>query len=97
MSGKGMGEWLAPKGGYFVSFDSRPGLAKEIVRLAADIGVALTPAGATFPYGNDPDDTNIRLAPSFPSLEDVRATAEAFVVCVKLASVRQVMGTNSAG
>ena len=97
LSGKGMGEWLAPKGGYFVSFDSRPGLAKEIVRLAADIGVALTPAGATFPYGNDPDDTNIRLAPSFPSLEDVRATAEAFVVCVKLASVRQVMGTNSAG
>ena len=97
LSGKGMGEWLAPKGGYFVSFDSRPGLAKEIVRLAADIGVALTPAGATFPYGNDPDDTNIRLAPSFPSLEDVRATAEAFVLCVKLASVRQVMGTNSAG
>ena len=97
LSGKGMGEWLAPKGGYFVSFDSRPGLAKEIVRLAADIGVALTPAGATFPYGNDPDDTNIRLAPSFPSLEDVRATAEAFAVCVKLASVRQVMGTNSAG
>ena len=85
-----MGEWQSPRGGYFISFNTRPGLAKEIVKLAADIGVALTPAGATFPYGEDPEDSNIRLAPSFPSLEDVKATAEAFVVCVKLATLKKL-------
>lgn len=90
LAGTGMGEWQSPRGGYFISFNTRPGLAKEIVKLAADIGVALTPAGATFPYGEDPEDANIRLAPSFPSLEDVKATAEAFVVCVKLATLRQL-------
>lgn len=91
LAGTGMGEWLAPEGGYFISFNTRPGLARTVVQLAKDVGVALTPAGATFPYGNDPDDSNIRLAPSFPSLEDVQATAEAFVICVKLASVRQAL------
>ncbi|MFK7974789.1 MAG: aminotransferase class I/II-fold pyridoxal phosphate-dependent enzyme [Halioglobus sp.] len=91
LAGSGMGQWLAPSGGYFISFDTRPGLAKEVVSLAADIGVKLTPAGATFPYGNDPDNCNIRLAPTFPSLEEVQAAADAFVVCVKLASVRSKM------
>jgi len=89
LAGTGMGEWLSPRGGYFISFHTRPGLAKTVVKLAADIGVALTPAGATFPYGVDPEDSNIRLAPSYPSLEDVKASAEAFAVCVKLASIRQ--------
>jgi len=89
LAGSGMGDWISPQGGYFISFDTRPGLAREVVRLAAGIGVALTPAGATFPYGEDPDDKNIRLAPSYPSLEDVEATAAAFALCVKLASVRQ--------
>ncbi|RLT92476.1 aminotransferase class I/II-fold pyridoxal phosphate-dependent enzyme [Ketobacter sp.] len=84
-----MGSWTVPEGGYFVSFDSRPGLAKEIVRLALEAGVKLTPAGATFPYGQDPEDKNIRLAPSFPSLQDINKTMEVFVVCVKLASIRQ--------
>ncbi|GHD17840.1 aminotransferase [Halioglobus japonicus] len=87
----GMGEWLSPQGGYFISFNTRPGLAQTVVKLAADIGVALTPAGATYPYGNDPEDSNIRLAPSYPSLKDVQATAEAFVICVKLASIRQAL------
>lgn len=91
LAGTGMGEWLSPQGGYFISYETRPGLAKEVVRLAADIGVALTPAGATYPYGNDPQDSNIRLAPSYPSLEDVQATADAFVLCVKLATVRQLL------
>ena len=59
------------------------------MRLAAKIGVKLTPAGATFPYGKDPLDSNIRLAPTYPTLADVKAAAEAFVVCVKLASIRQ--------
>jgi DNA-binding transcriptional MocR family regulator len=89
LAGTGMGNWTKPAGGYFISFDSLPGLAKEIIQLADDIGVKLTPAGATYPYGNDPQDCNIRLSPTFPSLEDVQATAEAFVVCVKLASVKQ--------
>ncbi|TGD74382.1 aminotransferase class I/II-fold pyridoxal phosphate-dependent enzyme [Mangrovimicrobium sediminis] len=94
LAGTGMGEWLSPRGGYFISFNTRPGLAKTVVKLAADVGVALTPAGATFPYGNDPEDSNIRLAPSFPSLEDVQATAEVFALCVKLASVRQRLAGN---
>jgi DNA-binding transcriptional MocR family regulator len=89
LDGTGMGSWLAPRGGYFISFDARPGLAREIVHLASDIGVKLTPAGATFPYGKDPQDSNIRLSPTFPALADVQACAEAFVICVKLASVRQ--------
>ena len=88
----GLGEWLRPKGGYFVSFDTRPGLAKEVVRLAAEAGVKLTPAGATFPYGKDPQDRNIRIAPSFPSLKDIESAMEVFVACVKLASVRQMLG-----
>ena len=90
LAGSGMGHWTVPRGGYFISFDTRPGLAREVVRLAAAIGVKLTPAGATFPYGTDPDDRNIRLAPTFPSLEEVQDTVDAFVVCVKLASVRQL-------
>lgn len=76
-------------GGYFVSVDTRPGLAREIVRLAAEAGVKLTPAGASFPYGQDPFDRNIRLAPSFPNVEELETTMAAFVTCVKLASLRQ--------
>lgn len=94
LAGTGMGDWTVPRGGYFISFDTRPGLAREVVRLADAIGVKLTPAGATWPYGRDPEDRNIRLAPTFPSLEDVRATVEAFVVCVKLASIRQRLAEN---
>ena len=93
LAGTGMGSWTQPEGGYFVSFDSRPGLAKKIVRLASDIGVKLTPAGATYPYGDDPQDCNIRLAPSFPSLADVQTCVDVFVVCVKLASVQQRLGS----
>lgn len=84
-----LGSWTDPEGGYFVSFDSRPGLAREIIKLAAAAGVKLTPAGATFPYGNDPEDKNIRLAPSVPSVADVKKVMEVFVLCVKLASVQQ--------
>ncbi len=86
-----MGSWTVPEGGYFISFDSRPGLAKEIIQLADDVGVKLTPAGATFPYGNDPEDKNIRLAPSFPSVDAINKTMEVFVVCVKLATIRQAL------
>ena len=96
LGGSGMGSWTRPRGGYFISFDTLPGLAREVVQLAADIGVGLTPAGATFPYRRDPLDSNIRLAPTFPSLEDVQATVDAFVVCVKLATVRQKLGQSTA-
>lgn len=89
LAGTGMGSWTRPRGGYFISFDTLPGLAREVVQLADDIGVKLTPAGATFPYGEDPQDCNIRLSPTFPPAPAVQATVEAFVVCVQLASVRQ--------
>lgn len=84
-----LGEWTEPQGGYFISFDTRPGLAKSVVKLAADAGVKLTPAGATFPYGKDPQDRNIRLAPSFPKVEEIAKATDVFVTCVKLASVQQ--------
>ena len=85
----GVGRWTDPAGGYFVSFWTRPGLAKETVRLAAGAGVRLTPAGAAYPYGKDPEDSHIRLAPSFPPLEEVDRAMEVFVTCVKLAAVRR--------
>lgn len=88
---EGLGRWTEPRGGYFVSFDTLPGLAREVVSMAAAAGVSLTPAGATFPYGQDPDDSNIRLAPSFASVGDITRAMEVFVVCVKLASVRQAL------
>jgi len=83
-----LGQWQAPKGGYFVSFDTLPGCAQATVKLAADAGVKLTPAGATFPYGKDPEDRNIRIAPSVPSVDEVKSAMQVFVTCVKLASVR---------
>ena len=91
LAGTGTGSWTTPRGGYFLSFDARPGLAGEIVRLAACAGVKLTPAGATFPYGRDPEDANIRLAPTFPELTDLDQAMRVFVVCVELASVRQAL------
>ncbi|MEX1664917.1 aminotransferase class I/II-fold pyridoxal phosphate-dependent enzyme [Zhongshania arctica] len=85
----GMASWTEPQGGYFVSFDTLPGLAKEVVKLAAEAGVKLTPAGATFPYGKDPANSNIRIAPSVPSLDEIDRAMAVFVNCVKLASVKQ--------
>ena len=85
-------DWTTPNGGYFISVNTKPGLAKAVVSMAGTLGVKLTPAGATFPYGRDPENSNIRLAPSFPTVEDVEKTMEVFVLCVKLASVRQKLG-----
>jgi aspartate/methionine/tyrosine aminotransferase len=93
LSDSGMGTWTHPLGGYFVLFNSRPGLAGTIVEMAADIGVKLTPAGSTWPYGEDPNDSDIRLAPSFPTVDDVDAAMRAFITCVKLASVRQKLAS----
>ena len=86
-----LGAWESAEGGYFISFDTKPGLAKEVVKMAGDAGVKLTPAGATFPYGNDPEDCNIRIAPTVPTVEQVDEAMKVFVLCVKLASVRQAL------
>jgi DNA-binding transcriptional MocR family regulator len=87
--GTDLGAWEKPVGGYFISFDTRKNCAKETVRLAAEAGVKLTPAGATYPYGKDPEDRNIRIAPSVPTVPEVVGAMEVFVTCVKLASVKQ--------
>jgi DNA-binding transcriptional MocR family regulator len=84
----GIATWTNPRGGYFVSFDGPDGSAKAIVSLMAELGVTLTGAGATWPYGKDPRDTNIRIAPTFPSLEELDAALDVFVVVAKLVSAR---------
>ncbi len=94
LQGRGMGCWSTPRGGYFVSYDAPPGTATEIVRLAGEAGVKLTPAGATFPYRKDPKDANIRLAPTFPVFEEVDQAMKVFVNCVKLACVQQRLQNN---
>ena len=87
----GIGSWTKPRGGYFISFDSLPGCAKEIVVMAKDLGIVLTGAGATYPYGKDPLDCNIRIAPSNPPIDELRKAAEVFSFCVKLVSVRKLI------
>ncbi len=89
LAGQDVAIWSKPQGGYFVSLDTRPGLAKRVVALAEEAGVKLTPAGATQPYGDDPEDTNIRLAPSFPSLAEVEQAMEVVAVAILLASSEQ--------
>ena len=91
LGGLGIGEWTKPHGGYFISFDSMEGCAKAIVARAKEAGVVLTGAGATYPYGKDPKDSNIRIAPSFPTPEDLGKAAEVFVLCVKLTSVEKLL------
>jgi DNA-binding transcriptional MocR family regulator len=83
--------WTEPKGGYFISVNTLPGLASEVVSLCNELGVKITPAGATFPYGKDPENTNIRLAPSFPSIEQISLAMEAFTTAVGLASTRKLL------
>lgn len=91
LGGLGIGEWIRPKGGYFVSFDSMEGCAKAIVAKAKEGGVVMTGAGATFPYGKDPKDSNIRIAPSYPTLEELEKAMELFILCVKLVSVDKLL------
>ncbi len=87
----GIGEWTEPQGGYFVSFNALNGCAKRVVKLCAEAGATLTGAGATFPYGIDKDDRNIRIAPTYPSMEDLAKALELFVISVKLASAEKLL------
>ena len=91
LGGLGIGTWTCPKGGYFISFDSMEGCAKQIVSRCAKAGVVMTSAGATWPGGKDPHDSNIRIAPSFPPLADLKTAAKLFALCVKYVSVDKLL------
>lgn len=91
LGGLGIGSWLAPRGGYFISFDAMEGCAKAIVAKAKEAGLVMTPAGATFPYGKDPKDSNIRIAPSYPTPEELKIASEIFVLSVKLVSIDKLL------
>ena len=88
---RGVGNWYCPKGGYFICYQALEGCAKDIVARAKKAGVVMTPAGAPFPYGKDPKDSVIRIAPTYPSIEDLETATKIFVVCVKLASVEKML------
>lgn len=91
LGGLGIGEWTRPRGGYFISYDALEGCAKKIVAKCKEAGVVLTGAGATFPYGIDPKDSNIRIAPTYPTSEEMAAATDLFVLCVKLVSVEKLL------
>ena len=91
LGGLGIGEWTKPLGGYFISFEAMEGCAKEIVARCKELGVVLTGAGATFPYGKDPKDSNIRIAPTYPTAEEMAQATDVFVLCVKLVSVEKLL------
>ena len=91
LGGLDIAEWTNPKGGYFIGFDSMPGCAKEIVAKMKEAGVILTGAGATFPYHVDPQDRNIRLAPTFPTIDELKLASRVFTVCVRLVSAEKLL------
>ena len=92
LTGKGVASWSNPNGGYFISVDVLPGCAKRVVQLCADAGVKLTNAGATFPYGKDPQDANIRVAPTFPPIGELEQAMEVFCIAVQLAAAEKLLG-----
>lgn len=87
----GVATWFEPNGGYFVAVDVMEGTAKKVVQLCKEAGVVLTGAGATYPYGNDPKDSNIRIAPSYPTLDELEKAMEIFCVATKLAAVNKIL------
>ena len=91
LEGLGVGSWTKPLGGYFIMFDSLPGCAKDIVSRCKKAGVVMTGAGATWPYGLDPNDSNIRIAPTFPSLNDLQSAIKVFTLCVRISSAKKIL------
>ena len=91
LGGLGIGTWTRPIGGYFVSFESLDGCAKDIVKRCKEAGVTLTGAGATYPYKNDPHDSNIRIAPTFPPIDELEKAINIFTLCVKLSSIEKIL------
>lgn len=91
LSGKGIAEWTVPNGGYFISLDVYPGCAKNTVRLCKEAGVTLTGAGATYPYGKDPEDKNIRIAPTFPSRDELCKAVEILCLCVEISAIEKIL------
>jgi DNA-binding transcriptional MocR family regulator len=91
IASRGLGSWVNPKGGYFICFESLDGCAKEIVAKCKEAGVTMTGAGAPFPYGKDPKDNVIRIAPTYPSLADLTKAAEVFVTVVRLVSAEKML------
>ncbi len=91
LEGLGVGSWTKPLGGYFIMFDSLPGCAKDIVSRCKKAGVVMTGAGATWPYGLDPNDSNIRIAPTFPSLNDLKSAIKVFTLCVRISSAKKIL------
>ncbi|MBR1572447.1 MAG: aminotransferase class I/II-fold pyridoxal phosphate-dependent enzyme [Lachnospiraceae bacterium] len=91
LAGRGAGEWIKPKGGYFITYVTLDGCATEVIRLAKEAGVVMTGAGAPFPYHKDPHDSTIRIAPSYPSLEELKDAAEIFAVCVRYATLEKLL------
>ena len=92
LSGLGIADWFSPKGGYFISLDVLPGTAKRVGELCKAGGVTLTSVGATYPYGIDPQDSNIRIAPSFPPNEEMALAAELLCICIRLAAIEKLVG-----
>lgn len=91
LGGLEIGRWLNPKGGYFIAFESLEGCAKDIIAKCKEAGVVMTDAGATFPYGKDPFDSTIRIAPSYPTTDEMHQAAQLFALCVKLISVNKLL------
>lgn len=91
LDGKEIAWWNKPNGGYFISLNTLDGCAKEVIKMTAEAGVIMTPAGATFPYGKDPRDRNIRIAPSFPSVEELKKAMEIFCICIQIVSINKLL------
>ena len=91
LGGKEIAWWNKPNGGYFISLNTLDGCAKEVVAMTAEAGVLMTPAGATFPYGKDPRDRNIRIAPTLPSVDELKEAIEIFCICIQIASINKLL------